>query len=169
MLLNTDPKCTVELARRNYIELHRNIGYTDPRVQTKWLVLNLEYFKAGQEDINHETPQGGVITPLSIQYSDELTTRTPRQQRGAERLPCRRRPTDRLMGTDSTAKMQDSVNIMIARCEEIGFTISQTRTKTLAKTRSITTNKLQLKGQEIKWMATPQYLGIIVAWLRYDT
>ncbi|KAG0713627.1 hypothetical protein GWK47_015787 [Chionoecetes opilio] len=39
-------------------------------------------------------------------------------------------------GRDSTTTMEESLNLLTEKCEEIGFTISQTKTKAMAKTRN---------------------------------
>ncbi|MPC56300.1 hypothetical protein E2C01_050253 [Portunus trituberculatus] len=59
--------------------------------------------------------------------------------------------------------MQEALNLLTSKCEEIGFTVSQNKTKAMAKTRSIPPTKLQIQGRDIEWIATYKYLGVIVA------
>ena len=59
--------------------------------------------------------------------------------------------------------MQESLNLLAAKCEELGFTISHTKTKAMSKTRATPPTQLQLQGQDIDWVATHRYLGVIVA------
>ncbi|KAG0707418.1 Gag-Pol polyprotein [Chionoecetes opilio] len=66
-------------------------------------------------------------------------------------------------GRDSTTTMQESLNLLTDKCEEIGFTLSQTKTKAMAKTRNAPLDTLRLQGQNVEWVATQRYLGVIVA------
>ena len=66
-------------------------------------------------------------------------------------------------GKDSIAGMQESLDLLTSRCEQIGFTISQSKTKAMAKTRHTPLARLQLQGQVIDWVATHRYLGVTVS------
>ena len=59
--------------------------------------------------------------------------------------------------------MKVSLDLIAAKCEEIGFTISKTKTKSIAKTRDLPQNRLQLQGHDIEWVDTHKYLGVVVA------
>ena len=59
--------------------------------------------------------------------------------------------------------MQETLNVLTSKCEEIGFTVSQNKTKAMAKTRSIPPNKLKLQGRDIECVVTHKYLGVIVS------
>lgn len=55
--------------------------------------------------------------------------------------------------------MQESLKVLTSKCEEIDFTVSQNKTKVMAKTRSIPPNKLQIQGRNIEWVATHSTLA----------
>ncbi|KAG0717925.1 RNA-directed DNA polymerase from mobile element jockey [Chionoecetes opilio] len=112
--------------------------------------------------LDNGTPQGGVISPTLFNILMNVLARLPYPE-GTQHIGYADDVVLQTTGRDSTTTMQESLNLLTDKCEEIGFTISQTKTKAMAKTRNAPLDTLRLQGQNVEWVATQRYLGVIVA------
>ena len=112
--------------------------------------------------LENGTPQGGVISPTLFNVLMDVLAKLP-YPRGTQHIGYADDIVLQTSGRDSTTTMQESLNLLAAKCEELGFIISHTKTKTMSKTKATPPTQLQLQGQDIDWVATHRYLGIIVA------
>ena len=112
--------------------------------------------------LENGTPQGGVLSPSLFNILMNVLAKLPYPD-GTQHIGYADDIALQTSGKNSSAKMQEALNVLTTKCEEIGFTISQIKTKAMAKTRSIPPNKLHIQGRNIEWVATYKYLGVIVA------
>ena len=112
--------------------------------------------------LENGTPQGGVISPTLFNVLMNALATLPYPE-GTQHLSYADDIVLQTSGKDSVARMQDSLDMMAARCGEIGFTVSQRKTKAMAKTRNAPQVSLRLQGQAIDWVTTHRYLGVTVA------
>ena len=105
------------------------------------------------------TPQGGVISPTLFNVLMNVLATLP-YPTGIQYIGYADDIVLQTQGRDSVAKLQDSLNLLTNKCKDIGFTISQTKTKAIAKTRTVPLTKLQIQGRDMEWVAT--YIGVIV-------
>ena len=107
--------------------------------------------------LENGTPQRGVLTPRLFNIVMNVLAKLPYPD-GTQHVSYADDIALQTSGKNSAAKMQEALNALTTKCEEIGFTISQTKTKAMAKTRSIHPNKLQIQGRNIEWVATKDHI-----------
>ena len=108
------------------------------------------------------TPQGGVLSPTLFNALMNVLAQL-HYTAGTQHIGYADDIFLQTSGKTSTADMQEALDALTTKCEEIGFTVSHTKTKAMAKTRSIPPTKLQIQGRDIDWVATHKYLGVVVA------
>lgn len=117
---------------------------------------------SGYVRLKNSTPQGGVISSTLFSVLFNILAKLPYPD-GTQHIGYADDIVLETKGKDFTAKMQASLNLLTVQYEEIGFTVSQTKTKAMDKTRSITLSKLQIQGRDIEYVATHKYLIVIAA------
>lgn len=117
---------------------------------------------SGCKLLENGTPQGGVLSPMLFNVLMNVLAQL-NYPAGTQHIGYADDVVLQTSGENSTRNMQQALDALTAKCEEIGFTVSHTKTKAMAKTRSIPPTKLHLQGRDIDWVATHKYLGVIVA------
>ena len=112
--------------------------------------------------LENGTPQGGVISPMLFNVLMNTLAKLP-YPAGTLHIGYADDVALQTSGRDSFTKMQESLDLIADKCEEIGFSISRTKTKSIAKTRDLPQNRLQVQGQDIEYVDAHKYLGVVVA------
>ena len=112
--------------------------------------------------LENGTPQGGVISPTLFNVLMNTLATLPYPDE-TQYLSYADDIVLQTAGKDSVARMQVSLDMMTAKCEDIGFTISHYKTKEMAKTRTAPQINLRLQGQPVAWVTTHRYLGVTIS------
>lgn len=112
--------------------------------------------------LENGTPQGGVLSPTLFNVLMNVLATLP-YPAGTQHLGYADDVVLQTTGRDAVERMQESLDLLATKCEDIGFTMSESKTKAMAKTRHTPLIKLQLQGQDLEWVATHRYLGVIVS------
>ncbi|XP_045112511.1 uncharacterized protein LOC123505358 [Portunus trituberculatus] len=117
--------------------------------------------------LENGTPQGSVMSPTLFNVLMNVLATLP-YPAGTQHIGYADDIVLQTTEKDSVTKMQASLDILANKCDTIGFTISHSKTKAMAKTRRMPQTKLRLQGQEIDWglltgTSALSYLGMAPA------
>ena len=112
--------------------------------------------------LENGTPQGGVLSPMLYNVLMNVLAQL-NYPAGTQHIGYADDVVLQTSGKNSAVNMQEALDALTDKCEEIGLTVSHTKTKAMAKTRSIPPTKLHIQGRDIDWVATHKYLGVMVA------
>ena len=111
-------------------------------------------------ELENGTPQGGILSPFLFNLLMEQLVALPFQE-GAVLLSYADDLALVVSGRGNhISKAQRALDLITAKCEELGLKISAEKSRAMAIRSGSPANQLHVQGMELAWTRTYQYLGV---------